>query len=31
MYSGKWVRPVTPQGLAALPAFMEKRRKKKSA
>ncbi len=31
MYSGKWMRPVTPQGLAALPAFMEKRKKKKSA
>ena len=31
MYSGKWVRPVTPQGLDALPAFMEKRKKKKSA
>ena len=31
MYSGKWIRPVTPQGLAALPAFMEKRKKKKSA
>ena len=29
MYSGKWVRPVTPQGKAALPAFMEKRKKKK--
>ena len=22
MYSGKWIRPVTPQGKAALPAFM---------
>jgi Na+-driven multidrug efflux pump len=31
MYSGKWVRPVTEQGRAALPAFMEKRKKKKSA
>lgn len=24
MYSGKWVRPVTEQGVAALPAFREK-------
>ena len=23
MYSGKWVRPVTEEGMAALPAFME--------
>jgi hypothetical protein len=30
MYSGKWIRPVTPQGLEALPVFMEKRKKKKS-
>lgn len=28
-YSGKWVNPVTPQGRAALPAFMEKRNRKK--
>lgn len=28
MYSGRWVRPVTPEGQAALPAFMEKRRKR---
>ncbi len=26
MYSGKWIRPVTEQGIAALPAFMEKRK-----
>ena len=26
MYSGKWVRPVTPEGKAALPAFMAERR-----
>ncbi|MCQ2433144.1 MAG: MATE family efflux transporter [Clostridia bacterium] len=24
MYSGKWIKPVTPQGKAALPAFFEK-------
>ena len=24
MYSGKWVRPVTEEGMAALPAFMER-------
>jgi len=23
MYSGKWIRPVTKEGLAALPAFRE--------
>ena len=23
MYRGKWVKPVTPQGIAALPAFRE--------
>ena len=28
MYSGKWVRPVTPEGQAALPAFRERRKKK---
>lgn len=27
LYSGKWLRPVTDVGIAALPAFMEKRRK----
>ena len=27
MYSGKWVRPVTPEGQAALPAFMAERRR----
>ena len=33
MYTGKWVRPVTELGRAALPAFREKRagRRKKSA
>jgi len=25
MYTGKWVKPVTPQGLQALPAFLQKR------
>lgn len=29
MYSGRWVRPVTPEGQAALPAFMAQRRKSK--
>jgi len=28
MYSGKWIRPVTPEGQAALPAFRAKRAKK---
>ena len=28
MYSGKWIRPVTPEGQAALPAFMEARKAK---
>ena len=28
LYSGRWIRPVTDQGLAALPAFMAKRQKK---
>ena len=28
MYSGRWVRPVTPEGQAALPAFRERRKKK---
>ena len=31
MYSGKWVRPVTPQGMEALPAFMEKHGRHKKA
>ena len=31
MYSGKWVRPVTPEGQAALPAFLEERKKHKKA
>ena len=29
MYSGKWVRPVTPAGQAALPAFRGKHRRKR--
>ncbi len=29
MYSGRWVRPVTPEGQAALPAFQEKRMHRK--
>lgn len=29
MYSGRWVRPVTPEGQAALPAFMAQRRGKR--
>ncbi len=28
MYSGKWIKPVTEEGKAALPAFMEKRKKR---
>ncbi|MCI5649135.1 MAG: MATE family efflux transporter [Fusicatenibacter sp.] len=28
MYSGKWVKPVTEQGLSALPAFLEKHKRK---
>lgn len=31
MYSGKWIRPVTEQGQAALPEFMAGRKKKKTA
>lgn len=27
LYSGKWIRPVTALGIAALPEFMEKRKK----
>ena len=30
MYSGKWVRPVTDVGRAALPAFMERRKRSKA-
>ena len=30
MYSGKWVKPVTPEGRAALPAFMAKRKNAKA-
>ncbi len=29
MYSGKWIKPVTPQGLDALPAFRANRARKK--
>lgn len=29
MYSGRWVRPVTPEGRAALPGFMERRKKQR--
>ncbi|MBP3656019.1 MAG: MATE family efflux transporter [Clostridia bacterium] len=29
MYSGRWVRPVTEEGLAALPAFMQARQKRR--
>lgn len=29
MYSGRWIRPVTPEGQAALPRFMEARRKRR--
>ena len=28
MYSGRWIRPVTSEGMAALPAFMAARKKK---
>lgn len=31
MYSGKWIKPVTPEGRAALPAFREKRKRRKAA
>lgn len=31
LYSGKWIKPVTPEGQAALPAFQAKRRKKRPA
>ncbi len=30
MYSGRWVRPVTPEGRAALPAFMAERSRRKT-
>lgn len=30
MYSGKWIRPVTPEGQAALPAFREWKANKKA-
>ena len=28
MFSGRWVKPVTPEGRAALPAFLEKHNKR---
>ena len=28
MYSGKWIRPVTPEGQAALEGFMARRKKR---
>lgn len=28
MYSGRWVKPVTPQGVAALPAFQKERNRR---
>jgi len=31
MYSGKWIRPVTPEGREALPAFMASLAKKRAA
>lgn len=31
MYSGRWIRPVTEEGMAALPAFRAERARKKSA
>ncbi len=31
MYSGKWVRPVTPEGRAALPAFLAERQRSREA
>ena len=31
MYSGRWVKPVTPAGKAALPAFRDKHVRKKRA
>ena len=31
MYSGKWIRPVTPEGLAARPTFREYKERKKAA
>ena len=31
MYSGRWVRPVTPEGREALPAFMEQRKRSREA
>ena len=30
MYSGRWIRPVTPEGQAALPAFMQSRKARKA-
>lgn len=31
MYSGRWVRPVTPEGRAALPAFLAERQRSREA
>ncbi len=31
LYSGKWMKPVTDSGIAALPAFFEKRRRGRTA
>lgn len=31
MYSGKWIKPVTPEGRAALPAFRDKHKRRKAA
>jgi Na+-driven multidrug efflux pump len=31
MYSGRWVRPVTPEGREALPAFMAERKRSREA
>ena len=30
LYSGKWIKPVTPEGMAAVPAFIAKRSRKKA-
>ena len=31
LYSGKWIKPVTEAGMAALPEFLEKRRRREGA
>jgi Na+-driven multidrug efflux pump len=28
LYSGKWIKPVTPEGMAQLPAFLQRRSRK---